>query len=196
MGVTSGSEPRLAVMLDRLILWLMLLALAGVLTAAMAFQYFAGEIPCPLCLLQRVAMFGCCFGLIQQLRDGETERGAGIALIFSVLLLVISARQTLLDIVPRPGHAYVGSAVFGVHMPVWSVLIAVALLFGFAVRLALFGGPRALPEPEGSTLRRLTYGLGVYVIVICAINVLSVLAQCGLGQCHTSGYALLGQITP
>jgi hypothetical protein len=102
----------------------------------------------------------------------------------------------LLDIVPRPGHAYVGSAVFGAHMPVWSVLIAVALLFGFAVRLALFGGPRALPEPEGSTLRRLTYGLGVYVIVICGINVLSVLAQCGLGQCHTSGYALFGQITP
>jgi disulfide bond formation protein DsbB len=196
MDPTGGSEQRLAVVVDRLILWLMLLTLAGVLTAAMAFQYLGREIPCPLCLLQRVAMFGCCFGLIQQLRDGETQRGAGIALIFSVLLLVISARQTLLDIVPRPGHAYIGSAVFGLHMPVWSVLIAVALLFGLGVRLALFGGPRAAPEPEGSTLRRLTYGLGVYVVLICAINVLSVLVQCGLGQCHTTGYALLGQITP
>jgi len=196
MDASEGSESRLAVMVDRLILWLMLLALAGVLTAAMAFQYFDREIPCPLCLLQRVAMFGCCFGLIQQLRDSETERGAGIALIFSVLLLVTSVRQTLLDIVPRPGHAYIGSAVFGVHMPVWSVLIAVALLLGLAVRLALFGGPRATPEPEGSTLRRLTYGLAVYVVVICAINALSVLVQCGLGECHTSGYALLGQTTP
>jgi disulfide bond formation protein DsbB len=196
MEAPEGSESRLAVMADRLILWLMLLALAGVLTAAMAFQYVDREIPCPLCLLQRVALFGCCFGLIQQLRDGETERGAGIALIFSVLLLVISVRQTLLDIVPRPGHAYIGSAVFGVHMPVWSVLIAVALLLGFAVRLALFGGPRATPEPEGSTWRRLTHGLCVYVVVICAINAVSVLVQCGLGQCHTSGYALLGELTP
>jgi disulfide bond formation protein DsbB len=102
MDATEGSEPRLAVMLDRLILWLILLAFAGVLSAAMAFQYFDREIPCPLCLLQRVAMFGCCFGLIQQLRDGETQRGAGIALIFAVLLLVISVRQTLLHIVPRP----------------------------------------------------------------------------------------------
>jgi disulfide bond formation protein DsbB len=194
MGATEGSESRLAVMLDRLILWLMLLALAGVLTAAMAFQYIAGEIPCPLCLLQRVAMFGCCFGLIQQLRDGETQRGAGIALIFSVLLLAISVRQTLLDIVPRPGHAYIGSAVFGLHMAVWSVLIAVALLIGSAGRLTLFGGPKAAPEPEGSTLGRLTHVLGIYVVVICAINVLSVLAQCGLSQCHTSDYALLGQI--
>jgi disulfide bond formation protein DsbB len=196
MDSTEGSEPRLAVMLDRLILWLMLLALAGVLTAAMALQYFAGEIPCPLCLLQRVAMFGCCFGLLQQLRDGQTQRGAGIALMFSVLLLVISVRQTLLDIVPLPGHAYVGAAVFGLHMPVWSVLIAVALLLGLAVRLTLFGGRRGPLGPEGSTMRRLTYGLGVYVIVICAINALSVLAQCGLGQCHTSGYAFLRQMTP
>src|SRR5580698_5508910 len=172
-------DSALAATLDRLILCLMLLALAGVLTAAMGFQYLDGEIPCPLCLLQRVAMFACCFGLIQQLRDGGSQRGAGIAMIFAVLLLVISVRQTLLDIVPRPGHAYIGSAVFGVHMPVWSVLIAVALLLGFAVRLALFGGPRAKPEPEGSTLRRLTYGLSIYVVVICAINVLSVLAQCG-----------------
>ena len=50
MDATERSEPQLAAMLDRLVLWLMLLALAGVLTAAMAIQYFAGEIPCPLCL--------------------------------------------------------------------------------------------------------------------------------------------------
>ena len=133
----------LAVTLDRLILWLMLLALAGVLTAAMGLQYLDGEIPCPLCLLQRVAMFGCCLGLMQQLNSGETQRGAGIAMICAVLLLIISVRQTLLDIYPRPGHAYIGSAVLGLHMPVWSVLIAVALLTGFAVRLAFLGGPRS-----------------------------------------------------
>src|SRR6201992_819223 len=179
----------LAARLDRLVLCLMLLALAVVLTAAMGFQYLNGEIPCPLCLLERVTMFACCLGLIQQLRDEGSQRGAGVAMLSAVLLLGISVRQTLLDIVPRPGHAYIGSAVFGLHMPVWSVLIAVALLLGFAVRLTFFGGLWATPSPEGSTLRRLTYGLGVYVIVICAINVVSVLAQCGLGQCHTSGYA-------
>src|ERR1700722_15306381 len=105
-------ESALAATLDRLILSLMLLALAGVLTAAMGFQYLDGEIPCPLCLLERVAMFACCFGLIRQLRDGGSQRGAGVAMISAVLLLVISVRQTLLDIVSRPGHAYIGGAVF------------------------------------------------------------------------------------
>jgi len=183
-------DSALAATLDRLILCLMLLALAGVLTAAMGFQYLDGEIPCPLCLLERVAMFACCFGLIQQLRDGGSQRGAGIAMISAVLLLVISARQTLLDIVPRPGHAYIGSAVFGLHMAVWSVLIAVALLIGFAVRLAVLGGPRWAPS-ERSTLPRLSDGLGLYVTILCAINFVSVLVQCGFGQCHTTGYALL-----
>jgi disulfide bond formation protein DsbB len=191
MNVAIDPESPMSVMLDRVILRLMLLALAGILTAAMAIQFIGREIPCPLCLLERAAMLGCCFGLMQQLRSGGSQRGAGIGLVFSVLLLVISARQTLLDLFPRPGHAYIGGAVFGVHMPVWSVFIAVALLLGFAVRLAIFGGPRAAPEAEAATLRRLTHALGLYVIIIAGINCLSVLLQCGLGECHTSGYELL-----
>jgi hypothetical protein len=76
-------------------------------------------------------------------------------------------------------------------MPVWTVFIAVALLVGFSVRLAVFGGPRAPPEADGSILRSLTYALGLYVVIICGINCLSVLVQCGFGECHTSGYELL-----
>ena len=34
------------------------------LTAAMTLQYVWGEIPCPLCLLQRVALFGIAFGIV------------------------------------------------------------------------------------------------------------------------------------
>jgi disulfide bond formation protein DsbB len=180
-----------AAVLDRLMLVLMLAVLAAILTAAMVMQYAFGEIPCPLCLLQRVAMFGCCFGLIEQLRSDNSERGTGIALIFAVFLLVISVRQTLLDLFPRPGHDYVGSAVFGIHLPVWSVIIAIALLLGFAVRLALFGGARNAADTERNLPRAIVRLLVLYVIAICAINFLSVVAQCGLDQCHTFGYRLL-----
>jgi len=146
----SEGGTSIAALLDRLTLLAMLAALAAILTAAMVMQYALGEIPCPLCLLQRVAMFGCCFGLIRQLHAGGSERGTGIALIFAVLLLVISVRQTLLDIYPRPGHDYVGSAVFGLHLPVWSVVIAVALLLGLAARLTLFGGSHSATNDESA----------------------------------------------
>ena len=186
--MTRSDDP-IVVALDRLVLLLMLAALAAVLTVAMLMQVAFGAIPCPLCLLQRVAMFGCCFGLILQLRSEHSERGqergSGIGLVFAVLLLVISVRQTLLDIVPRPGHDYVGSAVLGMHMPVWSVVIAVALLAGFAIRLALFGAPR------GSAWQRCTRGLEFYVVLLAAFNLLAVVLQCGLVECHTTGYRLL-----
>jgi disulfide bond formation protein DsbB len=188
-GATQAETP-VAVTLDWLFLVAMLIALAAALTAAMVMQYAFGEIPCPLCLLQRYAMFGCCLGIIMQLRSTDSQRGAGIGAIFAVLLLVISVRQTLLDLFPRPGHAYVGSAVFGIHLPVWSVLIAVALLFGFAARLALFGAPR-LALDKSSLIGRLTGALAFYVGLICTINFASVVVQCGAGQCHTTGYALL-----
>jgi disulfide bond formation protein DsbB len=190
MTSTAPVDTPLVATLDRLLLVTMLIALAAVLTAAMVMQYAFGEIPCPLCLLQRYAMFGCCLGIIMQLRAADTERGAGIGAVFALLLLVISVRQTLLDLFPRPGHAYVGSAVFGLHLPVWSVLIAVALLAGFAVRLALFGGLRTI-SGKLSPISRLTQALAFYVVLICAINFVSVVVQCGTGECHTTGYALL-----
>jgi disulfide bond formation protein DsbB len=191
-GATQAETP-VAVTLDWLFLVAMLIALAAALTAAMVMQYAFGEIPCPLCLLQRYAMFGCCLGIIMQLRSTDSQRGAGIGAIFAVLLLVISVRQTLLDLFPRPGHAYVGSAVFGLHMPVWSVLIAVALLLGFATRLALFGAPRPAPD-ESSPIGRLTGAIAFYIVLICAINFASVVVQCGAGECHTTGYALLSRV--
>jgi len=191
--MTDRGVSPIANMLDRLSLFLMLAVLAAILTAAMVMQYAYGEVPCPLCLLQRIAMFGCCFGLILQLRASRSERGSGIALIFAILLLVISVRQTLLDIYPRPGHDYVGSAVFGLHLPVWSVIIAVGLLLGLAARLALFGGRRGSMDDAGALPRIVVRPLLIYVVVICAINFFSVIAQCGLDQCHTSGYRLLQQ---
>jgi disulfide bond formation protein DsbB len=182
--------PRLLATLNDAFLLLALATVAGILTTAMVLQYAFGEVPCPLCLLQRVAMFGVCFGIIRHFRDGASDRNTGIIQGFALLLLLIAARQTLLDIVPRPGHAYIGSAVLGLHMPVWSVLIGLALLAAFTAKLALLGGdapPRAAPG-----LMRAAAWLGGYVVALCAVNLVSVVVQCGFAQCHTTGYRLLG----
>ena len=170
----------------------MMAVMAGVLTAALAIQYGAGELPCPLCLLQRVAMLGVCFGLMLNFRHGFSDRNLGLSLLFSVFLLVVSVRQTLLDIYPRPGHAYVGSAVLGLHMPVWSVLIAVALITAIALKLCIIGTEDGERPPERRSLvGRLAMALSFYVIGLALVNFGSVVVQCGISQCHTTGYALL-----
>ncbi len=167
-----------------------LAGLAAILTAAMVLQFAAGEIPCPLCLLQRVAMFGICFGLVRHFRDGYDGRNIGIGLVWALFLLLVSVRQVLLNIVARPGHAYPGSAVLGLHMPVWSVVIAFAVLLAFAAVLALFDGQR-LREAPPSPLQRLGAIANLFVIALCVVNFVSSVLQCGLGACHTSGYSLL-----
>ena len=189
MNMTTGA--RLPATLNDLFLLAMMLAMAAILTTAMFFQYHGGEIPCPLCLLQRVAMFGVCFGVIRHFRHGYSARNDGLSMLFALLLLILSARQTLLDIYPRPGHSYIGSAVLGLHMPVWSVVIAVVILLAFAIKLAVLGGEQLRDRPPSPALGRLARLLSLYVIAICLINLGSVIVQCGADACHTTEYRLL-----
>jgi disulfide bond formation protein DsbB len=185
---------RLLALLNYLFMLAMLAVMSAVLIAAMTLQYAWGEIPCPLCLLQRVAMLGICFGILLNLRGPFSYQNTGISLLFALFLLVVSARQTLLDIYPRPGHEYVGSAVLGLHMPVWSVVISLCVLAAFAIKLAVLGGDDHLREHRAASFPLVSQAariLGVIVVAICAVNLVSAFVQCGFGQCHTMGYALL-----
>jgi disulfide bond formation protein DsbB len=192
---SSVGYQRLLIQLNFFYLLCVVLGIAGILTAAMVLQYGNHELPCPLCLLERVAMFGVCFGVLQNFRHGFSYRNTGYSLLFAVLLLVISVRQTLLDIYPRPGHAYIGSAIFGIHMPVWSIIIALTLLTAYAVKLALLGNDAFLRDTDVRSfprIKRVANAIAFYVIALVAINLVSVVLQCGLGACHTFGYKLLG----
>jgi disulfide bond formation protein DsbB len=189
----NAATPRMLAWINYGYLLLMMLVIAAILTAAMVMQYVWGELPCPLCLLQRVALFGVCFGIIATFRLGDSGRNSGLSLLFAIFLLVVSVRQSLLDIYPRPGHAYIGSAVFGIHMPVWCILIALALLFAYTLKLAILDsqGARAIPLSEFPALACAARVASIFVIVLCAINLVSVIVQCGFDACHTSGYRLL-----
>jgi disulfide bond formation protein DsbB len=168
----------------------MMATMAAIVTAAMFLQYEDNELPCPLCLLQRVAMLGVCFGIIQHFRHGYSARHDGISMLFALFLLIVSVRQTLLDIYPRPGHSYIGGAIFGLHMPVWSVVIAFATLFAFAVKFSVLGAEHLRDQRPTPALERLGGLLSLYVIAIALINFASVFVQCGVDACHTSGYRL------
>ena len=189
MNTTTGA--RLPATLNHLFLLAMMLTMAAILTTAMFFQYHGGEIPCPLCLLQRMAMFGVCFGVVLHFRHGYSARNDGVSMLFALFLLIVSSRQTLLDIYPRPGHSYIGSAVLGLHMPVWSVVIAMAILVAFAIKLAVLGGEHLRDRQPSPMLGRLARLLSLYVIAICLINLGSVIVQCGADACHTTEYRLL-----
>ena len=199
INVTSPETHRLLAWGNYAYLLAMMVVIAAILTVAMVMQYAFGELPCPLCLLQRAAMLGVCFGIFMQFRSGFSYSNTGIAMLFALLLLVVAERQSLLDIYPRPGHAYIGSAVFGLHMPVWSIVIGFVLLIAFTAKLAILGGDRHLEAVPVRTFPRIALAgtvVGLYVIALAVINLGSVAVQCGIGECHTMGYALLGYTAP
>ena len=188
------TSQRLLALLNYTYLLLVMFVIAGILTTAMTLQYAQGELPCPLCLLERVAMLGVCFGIMLNFRHGFSYQNTGFSLLFAIVLLVIAVRQSLLDIYPRPGHEYIGSAIFGIHMPVWSIIIALCLLTAYAIKLAILGGDEYLRQAEVAefpAIRKLASALSVYIILICVVNLTSVILQCGLGECHTFSYKLL-----
>ena len=191
---TTPAAQRLLALGNYIYLLLMFLTIAGILSAAMFMQYARGELPCPLCLLQRAALLGVCFGIMLDFRHGFSYQNTGFSLLFAIFLLIVAVRQTLIDIYPRPGHEYIGTAIFGLHMPVWSVVIALCLLIAYAVKLAAIGGNEHLRQYNIGTfpiIRRIATVLSFFVIAIALVNFVSVLLQCGLGECHTFSYKLL-----
>ena len=193
-AVPSAWTQRTLAMLNYIYLVLVMFVIAGILTAAMTLQYTKGELPCPLCLLERFAMLGVCFGIMINFRRGFSYQNTGFSLLSAIFLLVCSVRQTLLDIYPRPGHEYIGSAIFGIHMPVWSSIIALTILTAYVIKMTIIGGDEGLTATsveEFPVVRRIADILSAYVVMVCVINLVSVVVQCGLGECHTFGYRLL-----
>ena len=155
--------------------------LLGVLGAAFVAQFAAGEPPCPLCVMQRVAMMlaaiGPCHILIAASRGPLEARdvgiGSGILVLGSLLGAAISVRQVLLHILP--GDPGFGAPVMGYHLYTWA-LIAFACNIG-AAGVQLVGLAWLRPEVGvRSPLAAITTGALALMLVA---NILSVIAEAG-----------------
>src|SRR5580658_8706209 len=85
-----------------------LYAIALVLAAAFAAQLLLNELPCPLCLLQRVQFTMLAIGPILNVRFGPRPGHYAVSLLAACVGAAVAARQILLHIMP--GDAGYGSA--------------------------------------------------------------------------------------
>jgi disulfide bond formation protein DsbB len=110
------------------------LAVCGVLLGAFGVQFVEGEMPCPLCMLQRMAMLLCALGpayILHRARAGDVDgrdfaTGYGLSVLAAVCGATIATRQVLLHIVPPdPGF---GEPVLGLHLYTWSLIVFLTVL--------------------------------------------------------------------
>ena len=129
-------------------------AICAVLVGALWVQFVAGEYPCPLCLLQRMAMILTAIGSIFVITHGHYARvqgfsvmglGYGISILSALVGLMISTRQILLHI--TPGDAGYGSPVFGMHLYTWAAIVFLVVISVSGVML-IFGRVPILHCPE------------------------------------------------
>ncbi|QWG21587.1 disulfide bond formation protein B [Bradyrhizobium sediminis] len=159
-----------------------LYAVALVLTAAFAAQLLLHELPCPLCLLQRLQFAALAVGLILNVRFGPRPSHYALSLFAAAAGFVFSTRQVLLHIMP--GDAGYGTALLGYHYYTLA-------LIGFAVAIVLIAAILLFDrqfERDGAEMQPVAPGpfatAAVWlVIALTILNVASTLLECGFGAC-------------
>jgi disulfide bond formation protein DsbB len=154
--------------------------LIAILAAAFAVQLITGELPCPLCVMQRITLMLVALGplhILVRARGGAlTSRdaavGNGIAIIAALLGAAASGRQVLLHILP--GDAGFGSPVLGLHLYTWC-------LIAFTCQIAAGGAMLVAAGwlDEKPVAWRATSATAIAFATVVAVNLLSVIAEAG-----------------
>ena len=160
---------------------LSLYAVALVLAAAYAAQFILDELPCPLCLLQRILFAALAVGPILNIRFGPRPSHYAMSLLAAVAGAVASARQVLLHIMP--GDAGYGTALLGYHYYTWALLgfiAAIVLLAAILLFDRQFEEDKTVLPAVGGAFAQTAVWL---VILLTAANVVTTLLECGFGAC-------------
>ncbi|HED2503834.1 TPA: disulfide bond formation protein B [Serratia marcescens] len=156
-----------------------LLGICVSLVLAFYYQLVMHELPCPLCLLQRIGLIIAGFGFLFNVYFGLRSLHYGMVIIGSVLTGIMASRQVFLHIMP--GDAGYGSTFLGLHFYTWALVTSVVIIAANAVVLAISemnASIRPLNIPR--TLFRIV-GWGFSLLI--AANLMSTVLECGSGQC-------------
>jgi len=158
-----------------------LIAISVVLLAAFAEQFINGELPCPLCLLQRAGFVAAGLGIALNVAIEPRPAHYAMAIVSAIVGAAVSLRQVALHVVPGTG-AY-GSAFLGFHFYTWAFIVFALIILGCAAML--FFERQFEPELAPRPVR--LAGMSLIAVALFAVlalgNGVSTLAECELGLC-------------
>lgn len=168
--MSKHSFPSLAALGNQLAL----LAIIGVLSYAFFDQFYFGELPCPLCQMQRIGFVIIGFALVLNIRCGAHSAHYGWGIIGGLVGMTISLRQVLLHI--APGDKGFGKTLLELHFYTWGFVGYIGLLAGFAILLML-------PNRDVRSRSFFANSLIIVFILLVLANLVSTLLECGIGPC-------------
>jgi len=166
-----------------------LLAVSAVLLFAFFDQLVYGDLPCPLCILQRAGLVAAGFGLALNLRFGPKPSHYGLMIIGALAAGIVARRQVLLHIVPGTGSY--GDAFFGLHYYTWMVIVSTLIIAGTAIMLAF--DRQFTDKAEERPLSGWILASFALFALLTLANGVSTLMECAGGLCpdNPTDYLLL-----
>lgn len=159
------------------------LGLGFLLILAFAMQLILHELPCPLCILQRIGILGIAFGFLLNVQFKIHPAHYTLSLLAAVLTAVMSVRQIFLHVTPGdPGY---GLPFLGIHLYTWVFLLCAAVIVYIAIIFSI------LPQYsevygrnfKGKTLQVLTQLTFAMLFILTLVNGISTYLECGLKVC-------------
>lgn len=159
------------------ILWMCVLC--GVVLSGSVYQIRYHENPCPLCLLERLAMLGTATAVLLNLRFGIKSRYYALAILASVAGRFVSLRQMFLHICPQ--FPTFGEPVYGFDLYVWAYIVFNCSVIAGAI-LLIISSYTGFEEkhPSWDILGKGAMGLLVFTLFV---NLITVFDLCGLTPC-------------
>ena len=159
-----------------------LLILSGILAFALYDQFVYHDLPCPLCLLQRIAFTACIFGTTLNIFYGPRPWHYGLLLLSAMLGAGIALRQVSLHVIPgTPGY---GNPFFGWHFYTWAFICFTAIIATVSLALLI---PGHFTVSSAFIQFSAQAAWVKFTIVICfaviCINMVSAFLECGMYAC-------------
>jgi|AntAceMinimDraft_9_1070365.scaffolds.fasta_scaffold00032_43 disulfide bond formation protein DsbB len=162
-----------------------MLMVSTALVGALFFQFDLLENPCPLCLLQRMGMFGVILGLAFNIFFGFKKEHFGLVIIAALVGSSFSIRQVLLHICPVAGETTgYGDPVLGMHLYTWGVVIFALSIIGSVVFLFLFKEEKPKTKRIPTTFEKITF---YFMMMLVFVNIIATFFECHIGPCCENG---------
>jgi disulfide bond formation protein DsbB len=158
---------------------LLIVILSLILLAALFLQFGLGQIPCPLCYLQRLGMIGIATGALLNITHGLRPGNYAFSLAAAIFGGAVAIRQIALHACPE--FPTFGVPLWGFSLYTWSFLIHAASVVYVAILLFVQEEAKWDRHPRHMNWWDILASV-LLLIVICA-NVAATLYQCGFGSC-------------
>lgn len=157
------------------------LGLVFLLFIAFILQIRYHELPCPLCLLQRLGVLAITFGFLLNVRFKIRPAHYTLSLLAAMLTASICVRQIFLHVIPGdPGY---GLPILGLHLYTWLFLLCVGIIIYISVIFSISPQYEYDLRSKNKGMQLLTHIVFVLIFLLGISNGISTYLECGIKAC-------------